>query len=79
MAFEPLLMFPDQSESFARGFEAGRVWATLRADDDAQDFIVHSWSAEMWLRIAEATDRTVQAKEMANEDWMLIKFSEAAT
>ena len=70
-----LLAFDTDDAQFARGFELGRVWAALRAtpDEPIQEY-VHASNAEMVLRLAEATGRTVEATELG-DDWLEATFA----
>ena len=64
MSFGLLLAFDTDDAEFARGFEAGRIWAALQLQpNEPQQVIVHASNTEMALRMAEATDRPVQGKE----------------
>lgn len=69
-----LLAFDRDSADFARGFEAGRIWAILRANpDETVRESVHSQNAEMILRMAEATGRQVWTTELDSE-WLGATF-----
>jgi hypothetical protein len=70
-----LLKFDTEDAEFARGFEAGRLWALLRGTDDQVVEAVHAANAEMILRLAEATGRQVQAVDL-DENWIEATFSE---
>lgn len=69
-----LLAFDTEHPEFARGFEAGRIWATLRAcpDEVVQEY-VHANNIEMAMRLAEATGRQVEATELGG-DWLEATF-----
>jgi hypothetical protein len=70
-----LLPFDTDDAEFARGFEAGRLWGRLRETDAEVVETVHATNAEMIMRLAEATDRPVQAVDL-DEDWIEVTFSE---
>lgn len=70
-----LLPFDTDDAEFARGFEAGRIWALLRATDDEVIEAMHAENAEMVLRLAEATGRRVQAVDL-DENWIEATFAE---
>lgn len=72
-----LLGFDTADAEFARGFELGRLWALLRLGDGALEETVHASNAEMLLRLAEATDRTVRTDDV-DETWLVAHFSEVA-
>lgn len=72
---ECLLPFDTDDAEFARGFEAGRLWALLRGAEDEVIETVHAANAEMILRLGEATGRHVQAVEL-DEDWIEVTFAE---
>lgn len=69
-----LLPFDTDDPEFARGFEAGRLWALLRAGDDEVVQCIDASNAEMAMRLAEATERTVVATELGH-DWLEATFS----
>lgn len=71
-----LLQFDTDDAEFARGFEAGRLWALLRATDDEVVECIHGSNAEIAMRLAEATERTVVADELGH-DWLEATFSPA--
>ena len=72
-----LLRFDSDEPAFARGFELGRLWALLRErPDEPFEEYVHATSAEMLLRIAEATGRNVQSEEVGG-GWLFVTFSPA--
>jgi hypothetical protein len=72
-----LLPFDTDDPEFARGFEAGRLWALLRTGDDEVVQCIDASNAEMAMRLAEATDRTVVATELGH-DWLEATFSPPA-
>jgi hypothetical protein len=72
-----LLAFDTDSADFARGFEAGRLWAVLRqnATADVVEY-AHTTNAEMVLRLAEATGRSVSSEELG-DGWLEVTFGPA--
>ena len=73
-----LLPFDTDDPEFARGFEAGRIWAALQLQpDDAHEVIVHAANAEMALRIAERTGRRVQGEARDDGNWITLGFEAA--
>jgi hypothetical protein len=71
----PLIAFDTDDPQFARGFEAGRLWTLLREQPDELEEYARGENAEMVLRIAEATGRSVQSEEL-EDGWLLVRFSE---
>jgi hypothetical protein len=72
-----LLPFDTDSEEFVRGFELGRIWALLRlAPEEPVEEYAHATSAEMLLRMGEATDRHVTSEELG-DNWLLASFTPA--
>jgi hypothetical protein len=70
-----LLKFDTDDAEFARGFEAGRLWALLRSEEDGEVVeCIHGSNAEMAMRLAEGTGRTVNAIDLGN-DWLEATFS----
>jgi len=68
-----LLPFDTDEPEFARGFEAGRLWALLRLGHDIDEEFVSAENAEMMLRLSEATGRPVSA-QLLDEHWMTVSF-----
>lgn len=73
-----LLPFNSRSRKFALGFECGRTWAILNSSDEAFDCEMHVANAEMILRLAEASERTVHTEEH-DDVWVTAYFSERQT
>jgi len=77
LQFGCLLDFDSEAPEFARGFEAGRIWALLRSDPSSEvTELVHGANAEMLLRMADATARPVAWKELGDE-WFEVHFAAA--
>jgi hypothetical protein len=68
-----LLEFDNESNDFTLGFECGRIWAILQLREEPFDCEVHAENAEMILRMAEATNRSVQSKELG-DGWLTVMF-----
>jgi hypothetical protein len=72
-----LLPFDTDSKEFVRGFELGRIWALLRlSSEEPVEEYAHASSAEMLLRMAEATGRDVKSEELG-DGWLLASFAPA--
>ncbi len=72
-----LLSFDTDSAGFARGFEAGRLWAVLQERPcDQVEELVHASNAEMVLRMAEALGRDVRSEDV-DETWIAVFFAPA--
>lgn len=68
------IVFDSDDSEFARGFEAGRLWALLRErPSEPVEEYAHAANAEMLLRLAEATGRTVQSTEL-DDGWLAVQF-----
>jgi hypothetical protein len=73
-----LLAFDTDEPSFARGFEAGALWADLQADDETEvEAVVHASNTEMAMRMAEALGRGAVGTEL-DATWTRVVFSPAA-
>ena len=68
-----ILAFDTNSPEFARGFEAGRLWALLRERPGRVDEVVHAVNSEMILRMGEATGRRASGQPL-DETWTRIHF-----
>lgn len=76
-AFDMLLEFDEQGAKFARGFECGRVWTLLREYPASEiTETAHARNAEMFIRMAEATDRPFSSVDVS-EDHIEVTFGEA--
>ena len=73
-----LLPFDTDSTEFARGFEAGRLWALVQSDPDrpVEDVLIHAANAEMAMRIGEASGRPFQAVDLGGA-WLSISYGPA--
>ena len=72
-----LITFDSDEPEFARGFEVGRLWTLLREYPGKRlEEYAHVANAEMLLRLADATGRTVQSEEL-DDGWLLVWFSVA--
>ena len=71
-----VLPFDTNDHEFARGVEVGRMWESLQRDEGGSAHLIHCNNAEMALRIAEATGRSVQAEELDGH-WMEVTFGPA--
>ena len=70
-----LLAFENESPDFSLGFEVGRIWSVLSQTEDNYEAEMHAANAEMILRLAEATERTVRTEELG-DGWLTAYFSE---
>jgi hypothetical protein len=68
-----LVSFPDQSETFVLGFEAGQCWQRLEAGN-ADDVTMHAANQEVFRRIARNYAYDVEF-EPASEGWSVARFS----
>lgn len=59
-----LLPFDTDAPEFARGFEAGRLWALLNHEEGEVEAILHASNAEMLMRMGEALERVVVGEEL---------------
>lgn len=78
--YHNLIEFDDESEAFARGFEAGRIWGILSklAPEKGLKAIMRKDNAEMVLRIAEYHGRKVVSAglEFTEEDIVEDEYDE---
>ena len=64
-----ILPFPDQSESFVLGYEAGLVGAEIEAGTAAIERTVHTDNAELFRRMGAAYGYAVALKRTAIPGW----------
>jgi hypothetical protein len=67
------LAFDTASSDFVRGVEIGRLWETLKSDQEIDEQVLHASNAEMILRVAEATDRSVVGERL-DDCWLAVTF-----
>jgi hypothetical protein len=62
MSYELLVSFPDQSESYVLGFEAGQLWEVLKAGNGDMVYLVtmHTANEEAFTRIGRHYGCTVE-------------------
>ncbi len=66
------LAFDTSAADFVRGVEVGRLWEQLKSDEPVVQE-VHASNAEMLLRMAERTQRSLRAAE-ASDTWLIAHF-----
>ncbi len=67
-----VVAFDTSTPDFVRGVEVGRLWEQLKSDEPVQQE-VHASNAEMLLRMAEATGRSLKADDL-DDTWLLASF-----
>lgn len=76
--FKPLVSFPDVSDSFAHGFEAGMVWQRMIAGEIEIDNAVpyHSQNADVFEAMADAMNYDIEVKHLedAFHEWCNVVF-----
>ena len=66
-----VLAFDTDDEQFARGFEAGLLWAEMRDADRPVETMIHASNTELALRMAEAAGRDLTG-EILDDTWTLV-------
>lgn len=76
--FSPLVSFPDQSDSFVHGFEAGMVWQRMQLGEDeiSSPLPYHFANCELFHRLAEVGGYEVECRdcEGAETEWTEVTF-----
>jgi hypothetical protein len=68
------LEFDTAGSDFVRGVEIGRLWELLKADDaEVPEQVLHASNAEMILRVAESTGRSVASEDL-DDCWIAVTF-----
>lgn len=62
-----ILAFDSDDPEFTRGFEAGRLWERIKADQTTWDEIIHATNAEMVMRMCEAESREFRADQLPDD------------
>jgi hypothetical protein len=68
-----LVSFPDQSEKFTLGFEAGMVWEKMQKEDEFE-MSVHNQNQEVCRRMAAAMAFYVEFNPTSYVEWVDAKF-----
>ncbi|TCU34029.1 hypothetical protein [Rhizobium azibense] len=76
--FQCLVPFPDQSDSFVNGFEAGMVWQRMingeRLIGGNEEIAMHSANADVFRRMASAHGYDVTV-ERCDQEWAIFTFT----
>lgn len=76
-AFAPLFSFPDDSDSFVHGFEAGMMWQRMQAGETpiATDMPVHIANRKVLERMSAAAGYVMTVVDLMPDDtWMDVEF-----
>lgn len=76
--YELALRFPDQSPSFAYGFEAGQLWHRLACETENIEQEIHASNRQVCALMAEARGWNVEFEEWV-DDWLIVKLSQKAS
>jgi hypothetical protein len=73
-----LVSFPDQSQNFVHGFEAGMVWQRMQAGEPVIDSPLpyHFANCELFHRLAEAGGYDIECREVEDmeNEWAEVTF-----
>ncbi len=73
-SFSLILPFDTDSEEFARGFEAGRIWTLMEENPDKiPGLIFHAENAEMIMRMLEVKGLQFKAHFTDDHHWMRLE------
>lgn len=67
--YDLVVSFPDQSETFVLGFEAGMIWQRLESGDLNFTATVHSKNSELFMRMAYAKELFYKITATGVEGW----------
>lgn len=65
-----IVSFPDQTETFTLGVEAGMFWQRLQHGERAFEFVAHISNLECLRRMAKAMDTTLDVHPSEVEGWV---------
>lgn len=81
-----LFSFPDQSENFTLGFEAGMIWRQIEGDGALvvdcgfeTGFPIHTANVEVVRRMATARGYDLQVREIDIEGWTAVRLAWVGT
>lgn len=69
-----LVSFPDGSQPFVSGFEAGMIWMQLRDKSIPEKLTVNSENREVIQRMCDASFYDVSFEESGVEGWLYASF-----
>lgn len=76
--FRCLVPFPDGSDSFVNGFEAGMIWQRMNAGEHQigglDEIATHASNAEVFRRMATAQGYSVEI-EPSIDEWIIATFT----
>ncbi len=64
-----VVSFPDQSETFVLGFEAGLISQRMKSGEQDFEVTMHTKNAEVIRRMVKAEDLQVQITETEVDGW----------
>lgn len=67
--WKPLVIFTDQSESFANGVEAGMLYQRFNTETDTIEACSHIANREILTSMAEFLDWDICIEESESEGW----------
>lgn len=73
-----LVSFPDQSETFVLGFEAGQLWEIMRVQSGTFISTVHAKNRELVTRMAASCGLTPEFTALEGDDsgtYLSVKFT----
>lgn len=69
-----IVSFPDPSESFVHGFEAGMIWARMEARERKFSATVHDENCDVLRRMATASGYEMSATYTVVDGWIDAEF-----
>jgi hypothetical protein len=73
-----IVSFPDQSETFVLGFEAGMIWERLQAGETEIDVNVHTLNIEVLNRMCLAAKVTPKFQRTNVDGWTNLSIKPGA-
>lgn len=78
--FRCLVPFPDGSDSFVHGFEAGMIWQRMNAGEKVigglNEVALHASNEDVFRRMASAQGYSVEITEDEDQlEWIIVTFA----
>lgn len=77
--FRCLVPFPDPSESFVLGYEAGMIWQRMNAGEfkigGSDEVATHAANLEVFQRMADAQAYDLEIEPCGDDCWMIATFT----
>lgn len=75
MRCDLIVSFPDQSERYAHGFEAGMIWQRMQAGEPNIAVTARAENREALIRMASAAGYTIEFGDTGMLEWEYVRLA----